>query len=172
MAVRLVRQQVDFCVAVGLLIEAGELFEPIYSMARSAMEFGLRAYWLLEPSATLRQRCARGRLMELVSVHLMRDAVKHAAAEAKLGEGAYEVRVVPKPKNIVELLMAGATEDAAERRRVGVDVGAGSLVEAAAPYLKALDPVRVAAVRAALVRLEMHGGEAVLVAMPEVVVRD
>ena len=68
--------------------------------------------------------------------------------------------------------MAGANEDAAERRRMGVDVGAGLLVEAAAPYLKALDPVRVEAVRAALSRLEMHGGEAVLVAMPEVVVRD
>ena len=102
----------------------------------------------------------------------MRDAVEHAAGEAKLGEGAYEVRVVPKPKNLVELLMAGANEDAADRRRVGVDVGAGLLVEAAAPYLQALDPVRVEAVRAALSRLEMHGGEAVLVAMPEVVVRD
>ena len=102
----------------------------------------------------------------------MRDAVGHAAGEAKLNEGTYEVRVVPKPKNILELLMAGANEDAAERRRVGVDVGAGLLVEAAAPYLMALDPVRVEAVRAALSRLEMHGGEAVLVAMPEVVVRD
>lgn len=92
MAVRLVRQQVDFCVAVGLLIEAGELFEPIYSMARSAMEFGLRAYWLLEPSATLRQRCARGRLMELVSVHLMRDAVKHRPDRGERRDDLAEMR--------------------------------------------------------------------------------
>jgi hypothetical protein len=76
MAVTLVRQQTDFCVSIGVLIEEGELFEPIYSLTRSAFEFGLRAYWLLDPDATLRQRCARGRLMELVSVHHLRDATR------------------------------------------------------------------------------------------------
>lgn len=74
MAVTLVRQQADFCVSTGVLIDAGELFEPIYSLVRSAFEFGLRAFWLLEPDATLRQRCARGRLMELVSLNHVRDA--------------------------------------------------------------------------------------------------
>ena len=67
MAVTLVRQQADLCVSVGILMEAGEIFEPIYSLARSAFEFGMRAFWLLEPETPLRQRCARGRLMELTS---------------------------------------------------------------------------------------------------------
>lgn len=75
-AVRLVRQQADICVAVGVLIGAYELFEPVYSLARSAFEFGLRAYWLLDVEADLRQRCARARLMELVSVHHLRDAAR------------------------------------------------------------------------------------------------
>ncbi|MEV0732320.1 hypothetical protein [Polymorphospora sp. NPDC050346] len=76
MAVKLVRQQADFCVSMGVLVEQGEFFEPIYSLARSAFEFGLRAYWLLDVDADLRQRCARGRLMELVSVHHLRDAAR------------------------------------------------------------------------------------------------
>jgi hypothetical protein len=75
-AAKLVRQQADFCVSIGVLIEAGELFEPVYSLTRSAFEFGLRAFWLLEVDADLRQRCARGRLMELVSVYHLRDAAR------------------------------------------------------------------------------------------------
>lgn len=76
-AVRLIRQQADFCVSVGVLIEAGQVFEPLYSMVRAGVEYGLRAFWLLEPGATLRQRCARGRLMELASVYHLRDAARH-----------------------------------------------------------------------------------------------
>jgi len=77
MAVTLVRQQADLCVSVGILMEAGEIFEPIYSLARSAFEFGMRAFWLLEPETPLRQRCARGRLMELTSLHHLKDAARY-----------------------------------------------------------------------------------------------
>jgi len=77
MAVTLVRQQADLCVSVGTLMEAGEIFEPIYSLARSAFEFGARAFWLLEPDTTLRERCARGRLMELTSLHHLKDAARY-----------------------------------------------------------------------------------------------
>jgi hypothetical protein len=49
MAVTLVRQQADLCVPVGILMEAGEIFEPIYSLARSAFEFGMRRSGSLSP---------------------------------------------------------------------------------------------------------------------------
>ncbi|MFI6163874.1 hypothetical protein ACIA59_28470 [Micromonospora haikouensis] len=82
MAVTLVRQQADLCVSVGILMEAGEIFEPIYSLARSAFEFGARAFWLLEPDTTLRERCARGQLMELTSLHHLKDAARYRPDQA------------------------------------------------------------------------------------------
>jgi protease IV len=99
----------------------------------------------------------------------MQDAVAHVAAQAKLGSD-YEVRVVPKPKNLVELLMAGAGDDPRDRRTLGVR--GDSLVDLALPYLSGLDPVRVRAVRSALTRMELLQNEGVLLAMPEVSVRN
>jgi protease-4 len=103
----------------------------------------------------------------------LRDAVNHVASEAKLED--YEVRVVPKPKNLLELIMAGAGEDASDQRVLGlrgVMGGGDSLTNLALPYLQHLDPVRVNAVRSALARLELMQQEGVLLAMPEIVVRD
>jgi hypothetical protein len=109
-AVRLARQQADICVAVGVLIEAHELFESVYSLARSAFEFGLRAYWLLDVEADLRQRCARGRLMELVSVHHLRDAAgdRPDAKERQSDRAAMKVGA-KKQKAMIEALFNDVT---------------------------------------------------------------
>jgi protease IV len=104
----------------------------------------------------------------------LRDAVAHVASEAKLED--YEVRVVPRPKNLVELIMAGAGEEGSDQKMLGVGArgiaGGDSLTDLALPYLQHLDPVRVKAVRSALARLQLMQQEGVLLTMPEVVVRD
>ena len=99
----------------------------------------------------------------------MQDAVAFVAEKAALKD--YEVRVVPKPKNLIEQMMAGAGDDPSDKRILGVRGGA-SLVDAALPYLRHLDPVRVRAVKSALGRMQLLQEEGVLLAMPEVVVSD
>jgi protease-4 len=100
----------------------------------------------------------------------LQDAVAHVAEQAKLSD--YEVRVVPKPRNLVELIMAGAGDDPTDRRTLGMRAKGDSLLDLALPYLQGLDPVRVRGVRAALQRMQLMQEEGVLVAMPEVLVRD
>ena len=99
------------------------------------------------------------------------DAIVHVAGQAKLSE--YEVRTVPAPKNFLEQLIEDAS--GAGRRRAGIGLGmsrripAGpeSLVNLAMPFLKHLDPHRVAAVKDALRHLQLLQREGVLLMMPE-----
>ena len=91
------------------------------------------------------------------------DAVKFVACEAKVSD--YDVRVIPKPKSFLELLM----EDGADNEpRKGLDVMHGpSLLELAQPYLRSIDPSRAGLVRMALGRLELIQREGVVLMMPE-----
>jgi protease-4 len=101
------------------------------------------------------------------------DAIVHVAGQAGLSE--YDVRVVPRAKNFLEVLMEQSGDHEADRK--GLDVAAGPpllpaagsrpLFELAAPYLRMLDPARVALVRQALVRLELLQREGVVLMMPE-----
>ncbi|MBV8487737.1 MAG: S49 family peptidase, partial [Planctomycetaceae bacterium] len=91
------------------------------------------------------------------------DAVKFVACEAKVSD--YDVRVIPKPKSFLELLM----EDGADNEpRKGLDVIHGpNLLELAQPYLRSLDLSRAGLVRMALGRLELIQREGVVLMMPE-----
>jgi protease-4 len=97
----------------------------------------------------------------------LEDAVKYVAEQAKLSD--YAVRVVPEPKNFIEQLVEEMTGGKDEPGRLGVgNVGNGlSLVDLALPYLRGLEPHRVAAVTAALSQLQMLHGQGVLLWMPE-----
>jgi len=83
LAAKLVRQQADYCVALGALIAAGEVFDPMSSLVRGAFEYGIRVTWVIDPSANdpahpeagHRVRSARTLLMELVSTHHFREAL-------------------------------------------------------------------------------------------------
>ncbi len=109
----------------------------------------------------------------------MQDAIHFAAEKAKLGgEDDYDVRVIPREKNPVEQLMAaftGGSDEDQERDSQWLSASPASayssLTGQAMPYLSQLDPARVAAVRAALSRLELLGDEHVVLTMPEVYVR-
>jgi protease IV len=105
------------------------------------------------------------------------DAITFVAAKAKLEDGTYEVRTIPAPKNLIELLMAATGQDDGEPGSVSsaprprfAPPGGASLADLATPYLRQLDPQRVAAVKSALVRLELLRREGVILAMPEIVI--
>lgn len=91
---KLLRQQADYCVALGSLVKDTELFEPTLTLVRTSLEYTVRAFWVLDPSVRHRQRCARAALMELVSLHHSRDAVsdlddgpqRRAARQAAKGQ--------------------------------------------------------------------------------------
>ncbi len=99
------------------------------------------------------------------------DAIAHVAGEAKLTD--YDVRIVPAPKNFLEQLIedaSGAKDDAPGIAMPGFPPnrsGAASLVDLAMPYLRHLDPRRVAAIQEALQHLQLLQREGVLLMMPE-----
>lgn len=74
LSAKLVRQQADLCAGAALLIEAGEVSEPLHSVLRTGFEFAIRAFWVLDPSVSHRERCARAALAEVVSTEMTRRA--------------------------------------------------------------------------------------------------
>ena len=98
----------------------------------------------------------------------LHDAIAHAAKEAGLDK--YEVRVIPRPQNFMELLLGDATgkqdEDA---QRLSLHLPAAeqsSLWDAAAPLLNGLDPYRVQVIQKAVQQLEVLKAEQVLLTAP------
>jgi protease-4 len=102
------------------------------------------------------------------------DAIAYVAGQAKLTD--YDVRIVPAPKNFLEQLIeetSGGKDDApgidAAAGRLG-EGGSASLVGLALPYLRHLEPKRVAAVTEALRHLQLLQREGVLLMMPEIAI--
>lgn len=96
----------------------------------------------------------------------MKDAIAFAAVKAKIAD--YDVRVVPEPKNFLQQLMEGLSNDKDDDNHVRISSVGDSLVRLAAPYLQNLDPIRTGAVMSALRRLEVLQKEGVALSMPEV----
>jgi protease-4 len=106
----------------------------------------------------------------------MGDAIHNVAKQAKLTE--YDVRVVPEPKNFLEQLMESTGGGKADKNHLDATVAlpamklAGpSLLDLAAPHLAGMDPVRVQAVKRALLQLQLLNREGVSLMMPEIMVR-
>ncbi|HTK78793.1 MAG TPA: signal peptide peptidase SppA, partial [Gemmataceae bacterium] len=131
---------------------------------------------------TGRQALELGLIDRIGTLH---DAIDHAAAEAKLKAGEYEVRTVPEPKNPLQAVMAALTGEspndeesnglvASDGPRAAAALSAAlrgpSLIDLAAPQLEHLDPQRVRAAKAALLRMELLQREGVLLAAPEMVI--
>ena len=77
-AVKLLHQQADYCFAMGVLVAAPDVHDPVASILRSIVEYGCRGFWLLDLRVDLRVRCIRACLMELVSLCHSRSAYKMA----------------------------------------------------------------------------------------------
>lgn len=102
----------------------------------------------------------------------LRDAVQFVAKKA--GVEDYDVRVIPQPKNLLELMFAdmmGTHEDDDAihmASRLGL-ARTQSLWEAVAPILNRLEPRRAASIRRALMQLEVLQRERLSLTMPEIV---
>ncbi|MBN1172038.1 MAG: hypothetical protein JXA67_07675 [Micromonosporaceae bacterium] len=77
-AVKLLHQQADYCFAMGLLVTAPDMRDPVASILRSIVEYGCRGFWLLDPKIDIRVLCIRAYLMELVSLHYSKSSYKAA----------------------------------------------------------------------------------------------
>lgn len=101
----------------------------------------------------------------------LHDAVVLAAKNADLDAG-YDVRVVPRPKNFMELLMedmSGAPKDGRNLQlQLPGAVGHSDILQAALPLLQGVDPARVSAVRHALLQLLVLQQEGVALTMPPI----
>jgi protease-4 len=131
---------------------------------------------------TGRQALELGLIDRIGTLH---DAIESVAAQAKLKPGEYEVRTVPEPKNPLQAMMAALTGESpdddepnglvsSDAPRASAAIPAAlrgpSLLDLAAPQLEHLDPQRVRAARAALLRMELLQREGVLLAAPELVI--
>lgn len=101
----------------------------------------------------------------------LRDAIAHAAGEAKVTD--YEVRILPEPKNFIELLMASMGQDEGDPANIGmagISKHSTSLADLAMPYLQHLDPARVRAVRSAMLQLDLLKDEGALLTTPPLLI--
>lgn len=98
------------------------------------------------------------------------DAVKFAADNVGISD--YDVRVVPEPMNILELLMHAGEEDKVAHVQLSPSRGAADLFEQLRPALSTLDAPRVNAIQRLIRRLELVHREGAAFVMPmEFVVR-
>jgi protease-4 len=96
------------------------------------------------------------------------DAIKFAADKAKIDK--YEVRVVPEPKSLMELLMRGMNGgegDDADVTTAAIAAPQASLLNAALPYLRGLDPARMQLIERSMRQLETLNHEGAALMMPE-----
>ena len=102
----------------------------------------------------------------------LEDAIAFSAKQAKIED--YDVRVVPRPKNFMEVLFGDLSgkEDDTETISLSLkEIAAArsaSLLDAALPMLEGMDPLRVRAVRNVVRQLNTLEQERVILAMPEI----
>ena len=96
----------------------------------------------------------------------LNDAVALAADRAGLKTG-YDVRVVPRPKNFMELLMSDMTGPKDDGKHLSINQQQiPILLETALPLLQGLDRARVIAIKHALLQLIVLQKETVTLTMP------
>ena len=106
----------------------------------------------------------------------LEDAIAHVAKEAKIDD--YEVRVLPRPKSFIDMLVADLSGEEKDDDSGTLSLGSAwgprttSLLQAAMPYLKGLDPERVEAIEGVFQRLSLIEKEGVILAMPPIEIRD
>lgn len=120
---------------------------------------------------TGRQALERGLVDRLGTLS---DAIRFAANEADLEE--YEVRVVPRPKSIIELMLSDLFDKEEDDGHIGLRARVGQLQttsylwEAAAPLLNRLAPQKSESLRQALRQLDVLHGESLSLTTPVIVI--
>ena len=95
----------------------------------------------------------------------LEDAIKFAAKRAGLGE--YEIRVIPEPPNIFDLLTGSLEKDEFTRMSAGSKLALAQwpLFKTVLPTLATVDPLRYRAIMQALKRIELIHDEGVIMMM-------
>jgi len=123
------------------------------------------------------------------------DAIQAVAKQANLKD--YEVRVVPRPKSFLEVLLSDLSDRESDSQQLSTGVGAAvpsavgaavpsavgaavalprlrqpnTLLELAMPMLSGIEPARLQAIKAALGRMSLLQQERVVLMMPEIQLR-
>ena len=96
----------------------------------------------------------------------LHDAVKLAGEKAGLPSG-YDVRIVPRPKNFMEVMMSDLAGPKDDGRHLSLSTEAISpLVQMVLPLLQNLDPARVNAIKHGFLQLSVLQSESVSLTMP------
>lgn len=99
------------------------------------------------------------------------EAVEHAARMASISD--YELRVIPKPRNFLDMLMQELTGQGERPSDITVHVGLrlldskSPLFQTLLPALQRFDPLRVQALIRAVQKIELIHREGVVVVMPQ-----
>jgi len=110
---------------------------------------------------TGRQALDLGLVDRLGGLH---DAIGFAAEQAQLKK--YEVRIVPRPKNLIEQLMSDMGQDADDASHLQIDPRQARLLQTVMPYLQGLDRQRTRIVADALLQMTITQRERVMLTMP------
>lgn len=96
------------------------------------------------------------------------DAIRIAAQKADLPDG-YDVRVIPRQKGFMELMMSDMSGGGDNNPHLSITRNSTSMnpiLEAALPLLQNLDPARVLAIKHAMLQLTVLQTEGVALSMP------
>ena len=110
---------------------------------------------------TGRQALKLGLVDQLGGLH---DAIAFAAQQAKLQK--YEVRIVPRPKNLIEQLMSDLGQDSSNSPHLRLSLDHTGLLKSVMPLLQGLDHQRTRIVMQALLQLIITQRERVTLTMP------
>ena len=98
----------------------------------------------------------------------LQDALKHAALQANLGSD-YEIEILPKPKNIMDILMESFSISAASGTHA---VSLRPTIESLLPLLGSVEPQKAQVLQRMLQQIQLFQQETVLTVMPgELVIR-
>ncbi len=154
-----------------------DYMDNIYSVFKAHVEQG-RGKKLTKPLDEIaggrvftgRKALALGLVDRLGSLH---DAIKFAADQAKVS--TYDVRVLPKPKNMLERLIEMFSRGEKEQElslgetsggRLNLIGDSSPLRDVILPLLQEIDPQRARALRQGLIRVQLIHDESVITMMP------
>jgi protease IV len=105
----------------------------------------------------------------------LEPAIAHAAGQAGLKEKGYIVRVVPRPKSFLEILLSDLKDDSDSGKTLRMllpPTAATGLPQAALPLLQSISPPRAAAITRALRQLETLSSQRAVLMMPEIIMAE
>jgi protease-4 len=109
----------------------------------------------------------------------LEEALAHVAGQAGLKEKAYDVRVVPRPKSFLEILLSDLNRGSDNGKTLRLPLppiadatSVAGLPKAVLPLVRSIAPEQAAALTRALWQLETLTNERAVLMTPEIIMRD